>query len=425
MAILVEPTRKERGPRRRHRASSSTWAAGASATRGSEPVAAVGISCGGPLDAAAGVLTAPLHLPDWIDVPHRPISRRAEFGVPAVLENDATAGDARRAPLRRGTRRRHRALSHDLDGRGRGAVIDGRLHRGAAGNGGEFGHVMVRPGGRRCMCGRLGCLEAYASGTSIAARAAKLLAADDRPSTPRAPCRRSRAEHVVGRRCGGRPARRRALERDDRRARPGDHRPRQHCSSRDVVVLGGGVTRVGRSAARPGARDRRARPRCRPRPPPRGSSSPHLGDHVVRRRRRRPAFDLTGGARPCLTGSTGCSCDSSRSRTVAEALAALLPERPRGGAAAHRRVRRRRHPLHLRQRRQRRRRPALHRRDHRPLQAGPAAAARGDADDRRHDVDLHRERLLVRRRLLPAGARRWRAPATSWPRSRPAADPRT
>src|SRR4051812_44905791 len=31
--------------------------------------AAVGISCGGPLDASAGVLINPLHLPGWIDVP--------------------------------------------------------------------------------------------------------------------------------------------------------------------------------------------------------------------------------------------------------------------------------------------------------------------------------------------------------------------
>lgn len=56
-------------------------------------------------------------------------------------------------------------------GIGGGAVIDGALHRGSAGNGGEFGHVTVRRGGRLCSCGRRGCVEAYASGTSIAARA--------------------------------------------------------------------------------------------------------------------------------------------------------------------------------------------------------------------------------------------------------------
>src|SRR5215218_1317175 len=57
-------------------------------------------------------------------------------------------------------------------GVGGGVVIDGRLYRGAMGNGGELGHVTVDWHGRECRgCGRRGCLEAYASGTSIAERA--------------------------------------------------------------------------------------------------------------------------------------------------------------------------------------------------------------------------------------------------------------
>src|SRR5690606_23803240 len=70
-------------------------------------------------------------------------------------------------------------------GIGGGAVLNGRLHRGAAGNGGEFGHIMVRPGGRLCMCGRLGCLEGYASGTSIAQRAVEAVRDSDAPSSLR------------------------------------------------------------------------------------------------------------------------------------------------------------------------------------------------------------------------------------------------
>jgi glucokinase len=57
-------------------------------------------------------------------------------------------------------------------GVGGGVVIDGSLYRGTSGNGGELGHVTVDWHGRRCRgCGRLGCLEAYVSGTSIAERA--------------------------------------------------------------------------------------------------------------------------------------------------------------------------------------------------------------------------------------------------------------
>jgi glucokinase len=100
---------------------------------------------------------------------------RERFGVPAVLENDATA--AALAEYRYGVARgAQTALYLTVStGIGGGAIIDGRLHRGAAGNGGEFGHIMVRPGGRECLCGRFGCLEVYASGTSIAQRATEAL----------------------------------------------------------------------------------------------------------------------------------------------------------------------------------------------------------------------------------------------------------
>jgi len=57
-------------------------------------------------------------------------------------------------------------------GVGGGVILDGRVFRGRTGNGGELGHVTVDWHGRLCKgCGRRGCLEAYASGTSIAERA--------------------------------------------------------------------------------------------------------------------------------------------------------------------------------------------------------------------------------------------------------------
>ena len=52
-------------------------------------------------------------------------------------------------------------------GVGGGIVLNGRLLEGAAGNAGHVGHVIVSPGGRRCGCGAVGCLEAEASGLAI------------------------------------------------------------------------------------------------------------------------------------------------------------------------------------------------------------------------------------------------------------------
>ena len=170
--LIVEPTRRWEGPDAvLPRLFDLGHRAVAAAGLG-RPIAAVGISCGGPLDSAAGVLISPPHLPGWIDVPVGELTRR-EFGVPAYLENDATAaalGEHRFGAARGVSTMIYLTISTGVGG---GAVIGGRLHRGAAGNGGELGHVTVRPGGRLCTCGRRGCLEAYVSGTNIADRAAE------------------------------------------------------------------------------------------------------------------------------------------------------------------------------------------------------------------------------------------------------------
>lgn len=172
--FVVTPTRREEGP---DAIIPRLFDLGreAMAAAGVAEVGAVGISCGGPLDADAGVLLSPLHLPGWNAVPITAMAER-EFHVPAVLENDATAGalGEHRYGAGRGTDTMlYLTVSTGVGG---GAVIDGRLHRGAARNGGEFGHIVVRSGGRQCLCGRQGCLEMYASGTSIAARAREAVA---------------------------------------------------------------------------------------------------------------------------------------------------------------------------------------------------------------------------------------------------------
>jgi glucokinase len=58
-------------------------------------------------------------------------------------------------------------------GIGGGLVINGQLHLGIGGTGGELGHTMIDFNGPRCGCGNYGCLEAFASGPAIAAMGMK------------------------------------------------------------------------------------------------------------------------------------------------------------------------------------------------------------------------------------------------------------
>jgi predicted NBD/HSP70 family sugar kinase len=74
-------------------------------------------------------------------------------------------------------------------GLGTGVFVDGHLLQGASGEGAEFGHTVLYPDGRACLCGGRGCWEEYAS-----ARALERLYAEMLDSTPAA-----RASEIVRR----------------------------------------------------------------------------------------------------------------------------------------------------------------------------------------------------------------------------------
>lgn len=60
-------------------------------------------------------------------------------------------------------------------GVGLGTYINGAIVEGSNGLAGELGHVVVRPEGRECNCGNLGCLEAYVGAVGIATTAKEKL----------------------------------------------------------------------------------------------------------------------------------------------------------------------------------------------------------------------------------------------------------
>ena len=71
-------------------------------------------------------------------------------------------------------------------GVGGGIIVKERLLRGVHGTGGEIGHIKVNPDETvPCGCGKLGCLEQYASATGIVRMAEKLLSESDAPSALR------------------------------------------------------------------------------------------------------------------------------------------------------------------------------------------------------------------------------------------------
>ncbi|MGA2804476.1 MAG: ROK family transcriptional regulator [Acidimicrobiales bacterium] len=125
----------------------------------------VGVGINGPVDAANGVCrSSPTFR--WKNVPlARPISER--LGYPVVLENDANTLAAAEQWFGRGAGIDTFIAVAVGAGIGSGVVLNGQLYRGTDGAAGEFGHVQLSDTGPLCSCGKVGCVEAWASDRAI------------------------------------------------------------------------------------------------------------------------------------------------------------------------------------------------------------------------------------------------------------------
>jgi glucokinase len=133
----------------------------------------VGVGVAGQVLGTTGVVLNSPNL-GWRDVGFGALLEEA-LGIPVLLANDlavAAWGERRFGAARQID---DVILVFVGSGVGSGLILGGRLHGGASGVAGEFGHVKVRPlrpatTVRRCGCGELSCLEAYVSGVNVAAR---------------------------------------------------------------------------------------------------------------------------------------------------------------------------------------------------------------------------------------------------------------
>ncbi len=137
---------------------------------------AVGVGVPGRVDPTAGTVTLAVNL-GWHDFALRD-ALESRLGRPVVIENDARA--AAIGLYQRGVLGDLDDLAYLAVGTGiaAGVILDGSLHRGARGLAGEIGHAIAERDGPVCTCGQHGCLEAFASGPSIARRAHQATAQD-------------------------------------------------------------------------------------------------------------------------------------------------------------------------------------------------------------------------------------------------------
>ena len=146
-------------------------------------VAAIGVATPGLMDIPAGVILDPPNLKPWRNVPVRQHIHET-FCLPTAFQNDANAAAYGEYWAGAGRDVNSLVMFTLGTGIGGGIILADRILEGEHSHGGELGHIkieMTRP--RTCGCGRKGCLEAYASATSVVQRTREALAEDkDRSS---------------------------------------------------------------------------------------------------------------------------------------------------------------------------------------------------------------------------------------------------
>lgn len=132
---------------------------------------AVGVGVASMVDFAGGRIVESVNLP-LRDVPLRRLLQE-RFGVPAVVDNDATAAAVGEHAYGAGRGTSDMLMLTLGTGVGGGIICGGRPYRGRSGAAGELGHVTIDENGPECpaACPGRGCLEAYASGTAMTAAA--------------------------------------------------------------------------------------------------------------------------------------------------------------------------------------------------------------------------------------------------------------
>jgi glucokinase len=211
-------------------------------------LAALGLSFGGPVDFPAGTTVTCHHLPGWERVALRDLLVERS-GLPTVMDNDANAAGLGEVVFGAGQGTAHALYVTVSTGIGAGLVLDGRIYRGANSMAGELGHTLVAPEGPPCACGRIGCLEAVASGPAIARLAREALESGVDSALQAVPLTDLTAQHVSE-----------AAGHDTLAARvmaqAGEYLGLAIASAvnlvnPEVVVVGGGVSQAGEVLLRP------------------------------------------------------------------------------------------------------------------------------------------------------------------------------
>ena len=132
-----------------------------------EKIVGVGLGIPGLINKNTGEIASSPNMPKWLHFNVIEFLKKY-IDLPIKVVNDASAAALGEAKFGSGKDYPFLLMLTLGTGVGGGIVFEGKLIDGNEGKGAQLGHAMLKLNGRKCGCGRRGCLEAYASATALA-----------------------------------------------------------------------------------------------------------------------------------------------------------------------------------------------------------------------------------------------------------------
>lgn len=102
----------------------------------------------------------------WRNVPIKKYLKK-QMDIPILVENDANCAAYGEVLEGAGKKYSNVVVLTLGTGVGGGIILNNKIYAGADGMGGELGHTKLVLNGKKCTCGKLGCMEAYCSARAL------------------------------------------------------------------------------------------------------------------------------------------------------------------------------------------------------------------------------------------------------------------
>jgi glucokinase len=188
----------------------------------------ISVACPGSCDYKKGRALHFPNMPLWKGFSIKQTLATFLKNKPFIFDNDANAAALGEKYFGAGKNLSDFLYITVSTGVGGGLIINDKIYRGASHDAGEFGHMTIIKNGDLCGCGKRGCLEAYASGSSLA---------------PRGDVRNFQAHHKKNEK--GNRLSQKVLDEGIHSHALGIANSLQLLNL-EAVILGGGVTRIGK-----------------------------------------------------------------------------------------------------------------------------------------------------------------------------------